>query len=607
MYGNIGGIAGYAVYMNIANDDWSGVSVQGDKKTANTGNIVGYWSHSENPLVGMTNTTPITSAGNFAGGFIGSADNLTFQNCTNSAAIQSNNNTTHHIGGLTGKASACTFTECKNTEPISGLSYIGGIVGEAVLNTAIQECKNLANISASASFAGGILGVANTAQITDCVNTAELIPASDAAGGIVGGANGSESTPSVISNCDSIGSVRANVSMAGGIAGQIYNFTTVEHCIVCVPTGLIGSNVDKAGGIVGAVSLLQGTSAADGTATISNNMVGAFAIYVCTLPGGEDYGYRIIGFIPVNSESDNEKVILENNFALPGTLLYVNNKSVHGWTYEDGAQTAAILETFGKSYDFTQVIADTDTDYGANSMNGANITCSGVLTNCLACLSPEAQINQTIIKHHLIDTLNDLAADDNIQHENVLGTLNDYLVSNAKKFKPMEQIMKIISTEACEQAPLVTNPNMLVGYATIMKNITTAFKGFVSDSFESANFVIGLIESCETCLAEPDLSDGPPKTPDIDTPEQPDQSAPEEIDIPLIDSSITIFISDMVGNNYDGQEFELVSMSPLPEFTLEAEVASGELTFTDGSLAAGTYELRTPSPDSEIIAIINVV
>lgn len=116
-------------------------------------------------------------------------------------------------GYLEGKITACTFSGCVN-----GIHDVGGIVGQAGLNSVVSQCTNTARITGKENV-GGIAGSCSYGSISECVNTAE------------------------------IGTKQS--THAGGIAGSITNYAVVT---ACYNTGhIIGQ--DYMGGIAGAASV----------------------------------------------------------------------------------------------------------------------------------------------------------------------------------------------------------------------------------------------------------------------------------------------------------------------------------------------------------------
>ena len=136
-------------------------------------------------------TGSITTSSPYAGGLVGQATNIVFQNCENYIAINSSSET---VGGLVGQADTCDFIGCTNYADIistSSSSYnlcVGGIAG-LITDVTAKYCYNAGDISANMSV-GGIFGFEQRSSISNptieyCVNTG-VITGSSYYGEIVG-------------------------------------------------------------------------------------------------------------------------------------------------------------------------------------------------------------------------------------------------------------------------------------------------------------------------------------------------------------------------------------------------------------------------------------
>lgn len=136
-------------------------------------------------------TGSITTSSPYAGGLVGQATNIVFQNCENYIEINSSSET---VGGFVGQADTCDFIGCTNYADIistSSSSYnlcVGGIAG-LITDVTAKYCYNAGNISANMSV-GGIFGFEQNSSISYptidyCVNTG-VITGSSYYGGIVG-------------------------------------------------------------------------------------------------------------------------------------------------------------------------------------------------------------------------------------------------------------------------------------------------------------------------------------------------------------------------------------------------------------------------------------
>ena len=234
----------------------------------------------------VTNKGDITAKGSFVGGLVGAYYDKagTINNCKNLGTIKGDT----YVGGLVGDA---LLTNCINsqnngeiivtasseieevyaggiagrlgaTEKISGCkntsdincekNYVGGIVGCAVENTKFVECINSGKISAN-DFVGGIAGVAlNDSQFILCENNGEII-GSGSISQAVGGIIGKGINP-FVNMCSNYATINAS-KCAGGILGKyMMTITNNDGAVIgCTNTGKIIASSDKSycGGIIG--------------------------------------------------------------------------------------------------------------------------------------------------------------------------------------------------------------------------------------------------------------------------------------------------------------------------------------------------------------------
>ncbi|MCM1114463.1 MAG: DUF4430 domain-containing protein [Clostridium sp.] len=147
-------------------------------------------------------------------------------------------------GYLDGRITGCSFDGT-----VSGVQDVGGIVGQAGLNSNVSQCINNASVSGKENI-GGIAGSCSYGNIIECVN------------------NGN------VGNDDS--------THAGGIAGSISNYAVVT---ACYNTGhVIG--YDYLGGIAGSASVC---AAPQGCYNVGKVDAGAHAFGVLGDLSGTDY------------------------------------------------------------------------------------------------------------------------------------------------------------------------------------------------------------------------------------------------------------------------------------------------------------------------------
>lgn len=267
---------------------------------AQVGGIIGYFhGKSGASITGSTNSGYVTSTGDDVGGIAGIFWEVTASNCTNSAAVTGGNN---KVGGIVGRATGnltlsgltnsgnvsatkgyaggivgdlmntpgTTLSSSTNSGKITGITAIGGIVGNMQLrnttsdNAIIQTCTNNGAVEASEDYAGGILGnmhaqtsfttvigTSNAATLKQNKNTAS-VSGRQYIGGIVGAYRGADTAnaaaKSVITECYNSGAVTSAGDDVGGIAGLLQGVGDVNNSL---NTGAVHTSTKYAGGFVG--------------------------------------------------------------------------------------------------------------------------------------------------------------------------------------------------------------------------------------------------------------------------------------------------------------------------------------------------------------------
>lgn len=303
---NVGGIAGEA-HSDVINCVNHG-AVYGT--TTHIGGIVG--SFFGEKLDGCINYGAVSGASWGGAGIAASTTSLTavIENCINYGSVSG----TGQIGGIVGKDKSIV-KNCVNYGSINGTSsLVGGIVGDDFekVEIKIMGCTNYGDVTADKSI-GGIVGRFFKGEIADCTNYGTIngtstvsgiageLPWSDGGSikvtncinngdvngtsyfisGIVGTAN-----YAVISGCINNGNIITTGDCAGGIAGAVYDTSTISGCtnngLVKGKTNLGGIVFDNRGIITGCtnngnleLTTVGGTAASDGiahtnTGTVSN-------------------------------------------------------------------------------------------------------------------------------------------------------------------------------------------------------------------------------------------------------------------------------------------------------------------------------------------------
>ena len=162
-------------------------------------------------------------------GLVGYAIDATIQNVTVQGATL---NGRDYIGSVCGYLSGGTITNCHAVETVIGKTgreaqskYRGGIVGYIIGNTNVTGCTNSGTVS-GLNFLGGIVGQAQQATVQRCFNSGAVTGNRSPIGGIVGFANNA-----TVQDCGNNGTVtRADSSGdCGGIAGSA-EAGSIQNC-----------------------------------------------------------------------------------------------------------------------------------------------------------------------------------------------------------------------------------------------------------------------------------------------------------------------------------------------------------------------------------------
>ena len=186
-------------------------------------------------------------------------------NVTVDGSVTSGSATSNGIAGLVGYVyfDGAVITNCVNKADITGLDYVGGIVGKVMTSkksVTITNCRNEGTITGTKTYVGGIagnlssyIGGSGVMTVSDCVNTGTVSSAAGNVGGIVGhmASSGAENHIRIV-NCGNAGAV-TGASEVGGIVG--YSKSTYDQITACCNTGAIHATdmggTTGAGGIAG--------------------------------------------------------------------------------------------------------------------------------------------------------------------------------------------------------------------------------------------------------------------------------------------------------------------------------------------------------------------
>ena len=272
-----------------------------------TGGICGYIAR-ENFMLNSGVTLCVNNANISGIRYVGGIVGLAMAKCL---ACTNNGNITSDLfaGGIIGCSKSEGAERCLNTGNVSSSSHAGGIIGYVEMSSIVQKCKNEGDITA-ALFGGGIVGEAESGQIWDSANTGNISSSNDGSstdyvGGIVGHFNSPD-----INACYNRGDV-SGLSNVGGIVGYVKGSTTATIS-ACYSLGTIAS-ASYAGGIVGSSSLCQLSGCytvivATGTGSFKGTINGTDATEIdystCYYSSSEGCAYLEGNEVPVHYDED---------------------------------------------------------------------------------------------------------------------------------------------------------------------------------------------------------------------------------------------------------------------------------------------------------------
>ncbi|MCI8362123.1 MAG: hypothetical protein HFJ41_03140, partial [Clostridia bacterium] len=194
------------------------------------GGVVG---RNEGIIENVTNKANVISLVSPAGGIVGNNLNRV-EKCINSGNISATEEYSYAIGGICGVSNGnitsvnisediqTIIKKCKNTSEatITGVGYVGGILGEGMTKINIGQCYNAGTINGE-SYVGGIAGSIENEDnkygyIGNCYNTGNINATSGYAGGLIGKiASGNKE----LETSYSIGKITCP-QYAGGVVGE---------------------------------------------------------------------------------------------------------------------------------------------------------------------------------------------------------------------------------------------------------------------------------------------------------------------------------------------------------------------------------------------------
>lgn len=263
--GLVGGIGGSNVRGTVSYCEVRNSKI--DMTGPHVGGIVGEnftsssYSGNVNPVVQYCSTENVIlkSSGNNVGGIIGrhygSSSGATCQYCTTNGGTVTGAGS--YTGGIVGYAADGTnkIMKCTNNNPVSGVGYVGGILGHTnnSTSTTIDTCVNNAPVTATGNYAGGVLGYGYyVSYVKNSYNTGDVKGTS-----YVGGIEGYQyySNSAYVTTCFNEGRVTGSGNYVGGIVGQLVH-GKITHSY---NTGIVKGNT-FVGGVMGNITSTSQTS-----------------------------------------------------------------------------------------------------------------------------------------------------------------------------------------------------------------------------------------------------------------------------------------------------------------------------------------------------------
>lgn len=237
--GYAGGLIGYQAIVSTLDDLSNNADIFGGGLAA-TGGLVGYFTHSSNniTLTNSDNTGLVDGSSSHVGGLFGFAERIAASYCHNTAGISG----TTKVGGLVGDGYRASFIWCSNSGTISGSnSYIGGIIGTTVSTTSFQFTQNSGPIT-GVDYVGGMIGRGAGLSVNFSSNSAAII-GRNSTGGLVGFGHSTSLT-----NCRNTGLVTGQGAYVGGLIGSGYGQTIINNV---TNAGQVSGSQLYVGGIIG--------------------------------------------------------------------------------------------------------------------------------------------------------------------------------------------------------------------------------------------------------------------------------------------------------------------------------------------------------------------
>ncbi len=248
---------------------------------------------------------------NYVGAIVGKSSNgLTIKNCSVHGSVTG----TQNIGGIAGYLGNSSMINCSMIGTITGDSQVGGCLATAG-NTTIRDCSSAGTISRinqnnNKYNWGGIVAFSNfSSDISHCTSTANVV-GNRYSGGIVGYASQSTTIDSCYASGDVTGGNR--------IGGLIGNAEGIAYLRACYATGDVTSYDQTAGAFAGGIT---------GTASVNVEISNCYAL------GDVEAIAFANGFMGYCTSVD-----IDNCYSI-GELTVSSGAPKDGFAYGDGSYT----------------------------------------------------------------------------------------------------------------------------------------------------------------------------------------------------------------------------------------------------------------------------
>jgi hypothetical protein len=191
-------------------------------------------------------TGDVTSAGGYAGGLVGAAEDGNGNGAPRierSYATGDVSGDDENVGGLVGFLQAGVVEDSYAEGAVTGLAnYVGGLVGYLV-DGVIRNSSAEGPVDGRSNSVGGLVGAATYSSIEDSFATGDVDGTNDEVGGLVGFVESSS-----IQGSFATGDVNGGDDNVGGLVGELFNSSSIERSYA---TGEVVGNDDRVGGLVG--------------------------------------------------------------------------------------------------------------------------------------------------------------------------------------------------------------------------------------------------------------------------------------------------------------------------------------------------------------------